>query len=300
MRRPDLMRTLSFILLLSVLALPARAQDQPSPGPPEALVELVEDVRLGVRISGGFFHSNLSVAPIGERGLRFLGRPVSSEFSFTTPVYGVSAGLRAGRIELFGAYRTNMGLRPENGLRLQSGATAVPATYKTRQWKIRGQYFVFDNVGLGVVYRDDLTALRQVFPSMIAGEEVSRGLFSGSSNRQTLSLFVPARLRLGDQTTLFGKVGASVYGTGRDYYSSTFSGLQKDPRGRGLYVPPGAPLPPVSVKDADVNRQFARLGIEHPFFGMTWRFMLRAERVSVGDVSEEWRGGVRLQVGLPF
>lgn len=297
------MRTiLCCLLLLCVLALPARAQNR-SPGPPEWLVEAVDDVQLGVRLEGGFLHSRLSIAPLEERGLRYLDRPVSSEISpVTTPVYGVGVGLRLGnRAELFGAYRLNEGLGPEAALQFQSGGRAIPSEYDVRQWEIRAQYFILDNAGFGAIYRDEYMSLDRVASFTIAGEEISDNIFSVSSERRSLSLYVPAHFQLGDRATVFGRLGASIYGRSDDGYGTRFTFYQ-DPEQPGTIhpVPPNDENAFIDVGSTDLSRQFARLGIEHPFFGLPWRFFLTGERVSVGDTAKDWRGGAHLQVGLPF
>jgi hypothetical protein len=297
------MRTvLCSVLLLCVLVQPAGAQDQP-PSAPHWVAEFADDVRLGVRVEGGVLHSRLSIAPLEERGLRYLNRPVDSEIApVTTPLYGVSAGLRwEERAELLAAYRLNNGVTSEAALQFQSGERAIPSAYDVRQWEVRMHYFVLDNVGVGLLYHGEQGLLDRVRSFTIMETEVTANIFSVSSRRRSLSLYVPVRVPLGNQTTFFGQIGGSIYGMSDDIYTTRFTFYQDPDTPDEIFpVPPNDENAFIEVGRVNLNRQFLRLGLERPFYGVTARLFFLARRVSVGEVSEEWRVGARVQIGLPF
>lgn len=284
-----------------MIAFPARAQER-VPSAPEWLTEVAKDVRLGARLEGGIFHGRLSIAPLEERGLRYLGRPVQSELSpATSPIYGASVGLRwDGGAELFGVYRLNSGLEPKTHLRFQDDERAIPSEYDVRQWTFRAQYFLFERVGFGVLYRGEQELLGRVASFEISGEDIPT-VFSGSSTRRSVSLYVPARFPLAKQMRLLAQIGATVYGTGDESYNTSFTYYQDPERPAEIFpVPPENENASIRVESADLAHQFVQIGVEHSLSAITSRLLLTAEHVSIGEVSEEWRGGVRVQVGLPF
>lgn len=279
---------------------PSVAQQVPSPGPPDWLVEAANQVQLGVRVEGGFMHARLRVDYIERRQLQFLKQRISPDLAFTGPLYGVSAALRTDRIEVRGAFRTNEGLQAEGGLHWSDGSMAIPTWYKTRRWRVQAHYFFHDNVGVGVAYRDAFTSITQVYNARTSsGAELAGGLFGGQHSQQSIALFVPGRYEVGPDLMLFGRIGLSVYGTGRNWYGTRFVSYQEQadipdrelaPReDRGFGPLPGAP-----------SHQFLRVGVERALQRLAARLSLRAERLRVGRETTEWRGGVRLELGLPF
>lgn len=290
------------LILVCSFVRPGHAQGR-APEAPDWLRGVGEEVRLGVGFEAGLFHSRLSIAPIENRNLRYLSRPVASELSpVTTPVYGANAGLRwKETVAIAVAFRLNSGMAPYANLRFQSGARAIPSMYTVRQWEVRAEFFFQENVGGGLLYRNEREGLERVSSFTIAGHDITANIFFASSERQSLSLYVPLRAEMGGATGLFGRIGLSVVGRSDESYSTGFTRYQDPDRPDEIFpVPPTNDSPFIDLDAISLGRQFARLGIRHRRYGMTWRLALHGERISVDDVSKEFRGGARFEVGLPF
>lgn len=286
-------------LLILTLAATAPAQAQSNGGPSEATLEILEDVRLSARFEAAASRWTQNIEPIEERASSYVGRPVRSEIAYTVPTYGASVGLGFRGAEVFVTYRTNAGLRPDAALRFSGGGLALPLEPSFVEKEAHAQYLIADWIGVGAQYSDRRMVVEPVLPATVDGKEVTNlSVFGERLERTTFSLYVPMRAELSGGLALLAEVGASVYGRADDHYDTAFEVFQDDPR-----IPDeGADLESTGI-DAEghsMNAQFAEVGVEYPVLGLPVRATVQVERVSVPDVSDELRGGLGIQVGLPF
>lgn len=268
-------------------------------GPPETVVKLVNEMKLGVQAYGGVQHLDQTVLPLQNRNLEYLRKSVSGELPYTMPYYGVGIGLRLKKARIAFTYRIGNGVQPKQWIRFEDGADAIPYRLDYDHWSIRAEYFVFDWIGAGIAFRNQKVRFDQVVGVRINGKTVSSTLFSGRAEQNVFSAYLPLQKTVG-KVRLFGRAATSVAGNARDFYSADFVRYQSpDFPDRPT---PGAPNKQTRFKTTDepVALQHVRLGGATPVWGLIVRVSTGVKRLNVPERATTWSYDVQLEVGLPF
>lgn len=299
MTLPRVRRSLFFGVLFGLLLTPIPTSAQPAPDGPSWWGDFFNELRLGARVEGEMLNWSHTALPMANNNLRFLQRRIGADASFTTPTYGASVALRYRGAEVRASYRGNFGVSPTPRLTWQDGSPAIPLKPKIRETTIRGRYMITEWIGAGVKYVDQTVFLNQDYQADIQGQRASAGLFDGSVARTSVNLYVPLRLEW-RSFTVFGSVGASVYGQSRQRYDTRFVYFDSNPQEPNQDKIREGALRTDYRQDSGMNRQFVRLGTSYRLGGATLRLSGSADRVDVPAVPADWHYGMRLEIGFPF
>ena len=271
-------------------------------GAPEAVVEIVNDVKLGVQVQGGVKQRNQDVLPLVNRSYEYLQRPVRGELSHTTPYYGGGMALRARGAEVTFTYWQGDGVQSSaHSFQFEDGTQAFP--YRTNfysGWEVRAEYFILDWIGVGGAYRHSEFSLRSKSSFRLNGERIRPRftLFTGSVNRSAYSLYAPLRQDWGP-VRLFGRAGISL-GTGKDRYLTDFA-LFQSPEDPSQEVLEPEQRPRTTFRQSvTLNTQFGQVGVEVPVRVATVRASVEVERLHVPDRTKTWSYDLQLEIGIPF
>ncbi len=281
---------LHVLTLLSVFLTPGSLFAQNS-GAPRALVELVNDVKLGVQVLGGVEQHDQDVLPITNQSFEYLQRPVRGGLSHAIPYYGIGLALQVRGAEVSVAYRQGDGIQSSNHwFRFEDGTRAFPYTIRFyNEWNVQAEYFILDWIGVGAAYH--------LSSHMVHDSKSS--LFSGSLSRINYSLYVPLRQEWGP-IRIFGRVGAAL-GDGNDSYYLDFRAFQSpETPDEPSFEPEEAPRTFFEETSATMNAQFGRVGVEVPIWGAAVRPSVGVERLHVPSRTTAWSYDVRVEMGLPF
>lgn len=288
----------SLALILFFVTSPAAAQNT---GAPEALVEFVNEVKLGVQVEGGVRQHDLDVLPLTNRSYKYLQRPVRGELSHATPYYGIGLALRARGAEVSAAYWQGDGMQPsQHWLRFRDGSRAFPYSLRFYDgWAVQAEYFILDWVGIGAAYRSSGYSFVSASSFRLDGEKINPQytLFSGNLNRDQYTLYAPLQREWGG-VRFFGRVGASM-GRAKDFIYTDFVLFQypEDPR----RTAPREEVPRTTfTQNRTLRTQFGRAGVEVPIWGVAVRASAQVRRSYVPDRRKSWSYDVRVEAGLPF
>ena len=287
--------SLRMFLLLLLLVFTGNASAQAPEAP-----DFLSDIKLGARLHGSFSHVGHTMRPLEGENHEFLGRPVSPDLSYTLPTYGASVGLRFRGLELMGTYRTSLGLTSQAWLRWQGGEQLLPVKPRLEGMSVHLQYFVTDQIGVGLLYQDQESALNHnAISTTIDGATTSQTLFRYSRTYEALSFYVPLRYTLSEQLKLDAQVGVSLLAQAQDGYDMRFLMLKKD--GPYLMIDPAYEGPTgFNDNEADLSLQFGEVSLTYEGLGVPVRLGLQVQRTSVDNLSGILQAGATLRLGLPF
>lgn len=292
-------RSISFVLIVCIVTGAPMNLVAQNTGPPKGVVDVINEVELGMQVHGGVQYRNQTAIPFRERTLNYLQRPVSGDMSFTMPYYGVGVALRARGATLTFTYQFGDGVQSGHWIQFRGGGTAIPFKPDFKDWSIRAAYFVTDWIGLGLIYRDQSVDLRQSFDSRINGEIVRSVLFNANSDQGRVTGYIPIQRQWGS-VRFFGRFGASIFGVADEYYGASFIMYQSpDNPGRVTVQDPDGPVG-FEKTGSSLNTQFGRVGTEVPVWQTTLRASVGVERLAVPDWTRTWSYDVHMEVGLPF
>lgn len=295
------------------MGMPLQAEAQ-SDGSPEAIIELINEVKLGLQVRGGIRRAQQEALPLKNQTVEYLQRPMSGELSYSVPYYGVGLALRFRGVEVAAAVRAGGdGIAPTRRLQFRDGTDAIPFRPSYNAAVVRAEYFAFDWVGVGAMYQGSGTQISSGCPDcsfQINGTTIdqegaigSKQLFRARSSQDTYSLYVPVQ-KAWRGIRFFGRIGASVFARSRrETYRPNFA-RYRDPEQPREPTDASAPTFGVRADESpkpDVRRQFGRVGVGIPLGDLvTVRALFRAERLSVSGLTKTWSYEVGMEVGVPF
>ncbi|MFB6271777.1 MAG: hypothetical protein ABEL51_02660 [Salinibacter sp.] len=287
------------ILLLLVGGLP-RVVSAQNTGPPEAVVKLANDIKLGVQAYGGVEHRNQTILPLQRQSLTYIQRPVSGDLSYSILYGGVGASLRIRGAEIGVSIQRDMDRK--DWIQFRSGGNAFPYSFSSGASTLHAEYLAFGWIGVGVLYRRrDLWLDTGGLSFRLNGETVDPDvLFGGRQEWTTYAIYAPFRVEW-NGVQFYGRAGLSVWGTGSESYTTGFLAYQS-PSNPGRMTLEGVETPPaLDPKGGEsVRAQFGRVGAAVPVWGTMIRAGVGVSRTHVPDLSTTWSYDARLEVGLPF
>lgn len=168
-----MVRSLRVVVLLSVLVAGTPgvgvAQNTDPPEAVKEVIEVVNDVKLGIEGVGGVQYRSKEVLPLKNRPFRYLQRPVSGDLPFVMPYYGVGLSLRYRGAEVAFRYEDGSGVQSRHWVTFRDGAKAVPFTPDYRAWSLRARSFFLDWVGVGEAIREETLGHHSAPPSKWTG-----------------------------------------------------------------------------------------------------------------------------------
>lgn len=294
---------MSPIARLAILAvfLPLSAAAQPEPP------DFLEEITLTARFHFGAQNIRQTLRPIARENLQFLDRPVDPTIRYrAAPYYGVSAGLRFRGAELFGMLRTDGGFYPKGTFTGTGGREMFHAESVALQGGARLQYFILEHIGAGLKYREsNITVSAYSAHKVDEGERpvVYKTLLYRSKRRyRALSLYVPLRYAVGPQLSLDGRIGlALTVQPMRVSYDLSYAPLKRAPEGEDRkfdYDPTFKGQTQFNTQK--MNLQFGEIGLTYRGLGLPLRLAFEVERIGAPRISELWKTGFNLRLGLPF
>lgn len=289
---------LSFSLCLGV---PERGVAQ-NTGAPDALIKVLNDVKLGVQLKGGAQYRRRNVIPYQRQTFPYRKRRVEGTVSHSVPYYGVGVTLKTRGARAAFTYLLGHGVQSAHWLQFREGGNAIPYEPKLSDWAIRAEYFVFDWIGVGASYQSRNASIDQSHDTPIDGDVIGAVLFGATILQTAYSAYMPFQKKW-KGLRFFGRMGASVYGRVFESYTSSFVKYQsKENPGYTTIQNPSAPTSAGSelgTRDP-MSIQFGRVGVEVPVGQTAVRTIVGVERTHVPDLSTTWSYDVQLEVGLPF
>jgi hypothetical protein len=281
-------------LLAALLPISAAAQSSEAPG-------FLQEIKLTARLHAGGQRIAQTIRPIEREQLQFLGQPVHPTVHYRSPQYGVSAGLRFRGAGLFGMLSTNGGFYPDIPFTGAGGQAIFFGEPVAWTMSARGEYFLTDYLGVGIKIEERDETLDQRRPTL-PDKSIRVGILSGRRHYRALSVYIPLQFDINEQLSVDGHAGVGLVANGRERYHLSFARVEKVTYEYGWGLDYDREYEGSTSFEAEthVSLQFGEVGLTYSGLGLPLRLAAHVRRLSVPRMSQIWKTGLDLRLGLPF